>query len=163
VSLDFNTAFDQAKTIAEPALQATVEDLKGQFLKAFGELKDAVHKDKIEKIFKEAAQTKIKAIMAKTPEEQRTLARVYELKVMVIETYVLSAKIVADAKAASLFKEMMKQVLDTLGVVAMNILKTVVTGLISGAIAGLTGGAGGPLAAAAVSAVGAVIQPKPPT
>ena len=162
MSVDLNTAIDQARVIAEPALKATVDQLKGQFLQAFGELKNASHKAEIEKIFVEAGEIKIKAFMAKTPEEQRTLAHVFDLKLKTIETYVLAIKIVADAKAASLFKEMMKQVLDTLGVVAMNILKTVVTGLISGAISGLTGGMGGPLAAAAVGAVSTALQPKPP-
>ena len=161
MSLDFNTALDQARTVAEPALQQTVNDLKAQFLTAFGEMKNAVHKSMIEQIFAEAAQAKIKAFSAKTPEDQRVQARVYELKVMSIETYILGAKIVADAKAANLFKEMMKQVLDTLGVVAMNILKTVATGLVSGAINGLTGGMGGPLAAAAIGAVSTALQPKP--
>jgi hypothetical protein len=163
VSLDFNTALSQAQTIAEPELRRTVDQLKTQFMTAFGELKETIHKDKIEKIFKEAAETKLQAFMAKTPEEQRKFARVYELKVMTIETYVLSAKIVADAKAASLFKEMLKQVLDTFGVVALNVLKTVATALISGALTGLTGGAGGPLAAMAVGAAGALLQPKPTT
>lgn len=162
MSLDFNTALTQAQTIAEPALQQTVTELKGQFLRSFGSVLEAVHKDKIEQIFVEAAQTKIKAFTAKTPEDQRVYAHAYEVKVKTIETYMLSAKIVADARAASLFKEMLSQVLDTLGVVSMNIIKTVATGLISGAITGLTGGAGGPIAAAAVTAIGAALQPKPP-
>lgn len=161
MSLDLNTALTQAKTIAEPELARTVEELKGKFVQSLGEMKDQLHKEKIEQIFKEAAAFKLKAFMASNPEEQRTLARVYELKVISIETYVLSAKIVADAKAASLVKEMLKSVLDTLGTVAMSVLKTVVTGLVSGAITGLTGGAGGPLAAVAVGAVGAVLQPSP--
>lgn len=163
MSLDLNTALDQAKTIAEPALKQTVEELKGQFLQSLGEMKESIHRQEIEKIFKEAAEVKLKAFMAKTPEDQRAFARAYELKVKTIETYVLAAKIVADAKAASLVKEMLKNVLDTLGTVALNVLKTVVAGLISGAISGLTGGAGGPIAAAAVNAAGALLQPKPPT
>lgn len=159
MSIDLNQALDQAKAVAEPTLKKTANELKAQFLEAFGEVKDSIHRGRIEKLFDEAAEAKLKAFMAKDPEEQRKWARAFELKVMAMETYVLSAKIVADAKAASLVKEMFKQVLDALGSVALAVIKTLVTGLITGAINGLTGGVGGPLAAAAAGAVGALLQP----
>jgi hypothetical protein len=142
---------EKAKEIASPALKAVADDLKAQFMQSLGEIKDAVHRDKIESIFKEAAEVKLKAFVAKDQDEQRRLARVYELKVLSIETYVLASKIVADAKAASLVKEMLKSILDALGSVALAVLKTVVEGVVSGAITSITGGAGGD--------VGALLQP----
>lgn len=130
---------DKAKTLAEPALKAMVDDLKSQFVEALGEIKGAAHREAIETIFKEAASVKLKAFTEKDQEEQRRLARIYELKVRTIETYVLSANIVADAKAASLVREMLKSVLDTLGSVALAVLKTMVEGFVSGAITGVLG------------------------
>lgn len=153
MSAAIDKAIDDARTIAEPALKDLVEDLKAQFLAAFGELKNAIHKEKVGKLFQEAAQVKLRTFVTKDQEDQRKLARVYELKLAAIETYVLGAKVVADAKAASLFKEVAKQILDTLGKVATVILKTVVTGLVQGAVAGFTGGAGGVLATSIANAV----------
>lgn len=160
--MNFDEVFDLAKSTAEPALKTAVDELKNKFVDGVKDIGNSVHKDKVADLFEEAGKAKLKAFMEKDPEEQRKLARIYELKVIAIETYVLSAKIVADAKAASLLKEMVKQLLDSLESVALAVLKTVATAVVSGAINGLTGGAGGALAAGAAGAIGALLQPDKP-
>lgn len=148
-----NQLLDQVIEVARPQLEALVEKTKDNFMVTYGEFVESAHKDRLAQLFKEAGQAKIKALMAKDEAGAKEWEDIYATKLASIETLGLAVKIVGSAKARSFLMETAKQVLDTLGGVAANVLKTVVSGFVQGAIAGVTGGAapaiGGGIAALA--------------
>ena len=149
-SPDFET---QVREIAEPKLVEAADKIRVNFMTKFGEFVEASHKDKLEDLFKGAADAKLKALLETDPNKARQWAQVSESKVRAMETLGLGAQVVADAKAASFLMETVNLVLDTLGDIAMAIIKGVTAGLVSGAINALTGGAAGAVGGGIAGAV----------
>lgn len=149
---------EQIIAIAEPKLVEAAERIRGNFMTKFGEFVESSHKDKLEELFKDAADAKIKCLMQTDTNLARQWAQVYESKVRAMETLGLGSKVVADAKAASFLMETVHLVLDTLGDIAMSIIKGVTAGLVSGAINALTGGAAGAIGGSLASAAGSFLD-----
>jgi hypothetical protein len=143
-----------AMTAARPQLDALVAQAKKNFMAAYGSFVEAAHKDKLEKLFAEAGEAKIKALSAEDQKKSREWADIYETKLASIETLGLAVKVVGDAKAASFLRETARQILDTLGGVAAAIFKTVISAVVQGVVQGFTGGSGGGLDAVANSFLG---------
>jgi len=132
---------DQVVALAKPQLEALVEKTKSNFMEAFGDFVESSHKDRLEKLIKEAAEAKLKAITTSDSVKSKEWEDIARTKLDSIQTLGLAVKIVGAAKAHSFLKEAAKQVLDTLAGVAAGVLKAIVAGLVQGAITGLTGGA----------------------
>lgn len=149
---------DQVVALAKPQLEKLVEKTKANFMEAFGDFVESSHKDRLEKLIKEAAEAKLKAIAESDSAKSKMWEDVANTKLDSIQTLGLAVKIVGAAKAHSFLKEAAKQVLDTLAGVAAGVLKAVVAGLVQGVVTGLTGGAapaiGGGIASVAGSFLG---------
>lgn len=145
---------DKVMEVAEPRLKELADTVQANFFKRWGEFVEAAHKDTLEERFKSAATAKLNALTAKTTDEARQWAETYATTIRSIETLGLSAKIVADAKAASFWAEAIDAALETMAGVAAGILQTVVSGVVSGAISGMTGGSGGDVIGGLADVVG---------
>ena len=133
---------DKVIEIAKPRLEELAGQVQTNFFKRWGEFVESAHREDLESRFKSAAEAKLNALTASSTDEARQWAETYATTIRSIETLGLSAKVVADAKAASFWAEAIDAALETLGGVAAGILQTVVTSVVSGAISGITGGSG---------------------
>lgn len=155
---------DQVVDVAKPQLEVLLAKTRENFMASFGSFVESIHKDRLETLFKEAGEFKLKAIVEKDENKARQYEDIYRTKLDSIETLGLAVKIVGSAKAHSFLKETAKSILDTFGGIAASLLKTVIAGLVQGAITGLTGGAapaiGGGLASVAGTFLGGAAQPS---
>lgn len=169
MSVDLTTAQDQVRAAIEPQLRATAATLKTSFMETFGTLVEASHKDRLEKLFGEAAEARIQYSLATDPKKAEEYHQIFDAKMASIQTLGLAVKIVADAKAGQLqaqtinvVKEAAKSILRALGDVAMGLLKSVAAGLVQGAITGLTGGAAPALGSLAVNTAATFLAGQQP-
>ena len=132
---------DQVVATAEPELRALADKARANFMTYFGDFVESAHKDRLEKLFKEAAEAKLKSVTVAEPKERADYEEVARMKLASIATLGLAVKITGSAKAASILKETATQVLDMFVSVAGTLLKSLISGVVQGAVVGLTGGA----------------------
>jgi hypothetical protein len=133
----------QVRALAEPKIMEAADRARAAFMAQFGDFVEAAHKDELEEKFRKAGECKIKALLAEDRATAEQYAEAAELHMKAIETLGIGAKIVAQAKSASVIRETANIILDTLGDVALAVIKTIASGLVSGVIQGLVGGEGG--------------------
>ena len=134
----------QAHTM--PEIEKLADGLATQFLGGMKDIladADQAAKDKVAEILKQGASFKFKAITADTPDLARDYAEAVETSVRRVKTILLAEQLVAEESVAALVSSLWGTALDGLATIAKGLLTTVVTGVVQGAIKGLTGGGGG--------------------
>jgi len=129
---------DEILAAVKPQLAPVADQMKTNFMAAFGSWVESSHKDRLEQLFKDAAEAKLMALVSQDPEKVIEWQDIYRAKLASMTTLGLAVQIVGEAKAASILKEMASQILDVFGAVAA----TVIGIFIKGAISGLSGGVG---------------------
>jgi len=61
---------DQVVATAEPELRALADKARANFMTYFGDFVESAHKDRLEKLFKEAAEAKLKSVTVAEPKER---------------------------------------------------------------------------------------------
>jgi len=128
-----------------PELEKLADGLADDFLSGMKDIlssADDAAKDKVQAILKQGAKFKFKALTAEDPEQAREYAEAVETSVRRVKTILLAEQIVAEETIAALVSNLWSKALDGLATIAKGLLTTVVTGIVQGAIKGLTGGGG---------------------
>lgn len=128
---------------AMPALEEMAGGLADQFLAGMKDVLDdasAATKAKVEGILQEGARFKWKAMTADDQETARQYAEAVETSIRRVKTLLIAERIVAEESVAAVLSNLWEKSLDGFVSVAKGLLATVASGLVQGAIKGLTGG-----------------------
>jgi len=127
----------QVREIAEPKVMAALGRAKDAYMAEFGDFVEGIHKDKLADHFQKAGECKLQALLATDKLIAADYAKAAERHMDSIEVLGTGAVIIAKAKTASVLRVTAGIILDTLGDVALSIIKTVAAGLIQGVIKGI--------------------------
>ena len=128
-----------------PQLETLADGLADQFLDGMKDILSGASdasKNKVQDILKQGAKFKFKALTAEDSEQAREYAEAVETSIRRVKTILLAEQIVAEESIAALVSNLWSKALDGLATIAKGLLTTVVTGIVQGAIKGLTGGGG---------------------
>ena len=144
---------DDIRGLAEPALAKLVDDIREDFLAEAKGYVAEVNTPKLAGLFKSAADYRLKALTAATPDEARLNLDLARTAIRRIKTIALAERIVAEERTAEFLARTASAILETMAKVAKGVLQAVA----AGAVSGLTGGAG-PAVGGAVGAVASVLR-----
>jgi hypothetical protein len=127
----------QVREIAEPKVMAALDRAKAAYMAEFGDFVEGIHKAELAEHFQKAGECKLKALLESDKTVAAQYAKAAERHMDSIETLGVGAVIIAKAKTASVLRVTAGIILDTLGDVALAVIKTVASGLLEGLLKGV--------------------------